>query len=137
MLGLLLAAMAPQALAAELQVRDQRTRLLPSEFPAAGYFIATNTGNRPLVLVGAESAAFETVMIHKSTQKDGTASMEHIEELKLAPGESVKFVPRGHHLMLIKRLQSLSVGDRIPMTFLLSDGQRLQTVFRAVSPSAH
>ncbi|PLC05678.1 hypothetical protein CY658_00960 [Variovorax sp. RO1] len=45
--------------------------------------------------------------------------------------------PRGLHLMLMTRLQSLSVGDRMPMTFLFSDGQRLQTVFRAVPPSAH
>lgn len=95
MLGLLLAAIAPQALAAELQVKDQRIRLLPGELPAAGYLTATNTGSRPLVLVGAESPAFETVMMHKSTQKDGAASMEHIEELRLAPGESVTFSPGG------------------------------------------
>lgn len=95
MLGLLLAAIAPQALAAEQHVKDQRIRLLPGELPAAGYFTATNTGSRLLVLVGAENPAVETVMMHKSTQKDGTASMAHIEELRLAPGESVEFSPGG------------------------------------------
>ena len=63
MLGLLLAAIAPQALAAELQVKDQRIRLLPGELPAAGYLTATNTGSRPLVLVGAESPALSLIHI--------------------------------------------------------------------------
>lgn len=134
--GLLLLIFSAGAVAADLAVEHARMRLLPGDLPAAGYFSLRNTSNEPVVLVGAESAAFECAMMHRSTQENGMAGMEHVPQLELAPGERVEFAPGGYHLMLMKRLKPLTVGDEVTVTLLFEDGRRLPVVFEAVSPAS-
>jgi copper(I)-binding protein len=122
--------------AADLQVQDARLRLLPGDLPAAGYFSLTNTSGNAVALVGAESAAFEQVMMHQSSIKDGMASMDHVSQLDLAPGAAVAFAPGGYHLMLMKRQQPLSIGDEVTVTLVFADGQRLPVTFKASSPAS-
>lgn len=72
--GLLLLILSAVAEAAELEVKDARLRLLPGDLPAGGYFSLKNVGSQSVVLVGAESAAYELVMMHRSTEKNGMAA---------------------------------------------------------------
>ncbi len=117
----------------DLEVRDARVRLLPGDLPAAGYFRIQNRGSTAVVLVGAESPAYGEVMMHQSTRNGGTARMEHVGHLRLAPGASLEFAPGGYHLMLMQRRQPLAVGDEVTVTLVFKDGQRLPVAFRAVS----
>lgn len=134
--GLLLLILSAVAEAAELEVKDARLRLLPGDLPAGGYFSLRNVGSQSVVLVGAESAAYEQVMMHRSTEKDGMASMEQVLQLELAPGETVNFAPGGYHLMLMKRLGPLAIGEKVDLTLLFADGFRLPVTFQVVSPAA-
>lgn len=134
--GLGLLAFTAGASAAELEVDNPRLRLLPGNVPAAGYFSLENTGEEPLVLVGAESEAFEHVMMHRSMEEDGMASMEHVPRLVLKPGEEIEFAPGGYHLMLMGRKQPLSSGDQVTVTLEFEGGQQLPVSFRAVSGAA-
>lgn len=122
--------------AADLQVKDARLRLLPGDLPAAGYFSLTNVGGSAVTLVDAESAAFEQVMMHQSSLKNGVASMDHVSQLDVTPGAVVAFAPGGYHLMLMKRQQPLNIGDEVTVTLVFSDGYRLPVTFKAVSPAS-
>ncbi|HDZ58148.1 MAG TPA: copper chaperone PCu(A)C [Pseudomonas xinjiangensis] len=134
--GLLLLAFSAMIWAADLEVTDARLRLLPGDLPAAGYFSLSNTSGESVVLVGAESPAFERVTVHQSTQDKGMASMEPVPHLELAPGDAVEFAPGGYHLMLMERQSPLALGDEVTVTLVFKDGQRLPVMFQAVSPTA-
>lgn len=136
LLGLLLLLFSTGVAAANLEVDNARLRLLPGDLPAGGYFSLSNTSDSQVILVGAESPAFAEVMMHQSMQKEGMASMTHVPQLELAPGERVEFAPGGYHLMLMKRQQPLAVGDEVTVTLLFEDGGRLPVVFEAVSPAS-
>lgn len=134
--GLLLFMVSAAAMAAGLEVRDARMRLLPGDLPAAGYFSLVNVSSETMVLVGAESPAFKRVTMHQSMQENGMAGMKHVPQLTLAPGGRVDFAPGGYHLMLMKRQRPLAVGEEVTVTFLFEDGRRLPVAFQAVSPAS-
>ncbi|MDR5875657.1 copper chaperone PCu(A)C [Vreelandella gomseomensis] len=118
----------------DLQVSDARASLLPGEQPGAGYFELYNAGDKAVVLVGADSDAFETVELHVSAEQDGMAHMHAVEQVEIAPGERFAFAPKGHHLMLIGREKALSVGDEVDVQLEFADNQRLSVTFDVVSP---
>ncbi|SDO02255.1 copper chaperone PCu(A)C [Vreelandella arcis] len=118
----------------DVQVTDARVSLLPGEQPGAGYFQLYNAGDEAVVLVGAESDAFESVELHVSSNQDGMAHMQAVEQVEIAPGERFAFAPKGHHLMLIGREKALKVGDEVDVQLEFADDQRLSVTFDVVSP---
>ncbi|MCO7246251.1 copper chaperone PCu(A)C [Halomonas sp. Mc5H-6] len=120
----------------DVQVTDARVSLLPGEQPGAGYFQLYNAGDEAVILVGAESDAFENVELHVSSDQDGMAHMHAVEQVEIAPGERFAFAPKGHHLMLIGRQAALEAGDEVDVRLEFSDEQRLSVTFDVVSPAA-
>lgn len=121
---------------AELKVSETKLRLLPGNLPAAGYFTLTNSGNQPVVLTGAQSPAFAQVMMHRSSLENGMASMQHVAQVEVAAGATLKFAPGGYHLMLMQRQRELALGDQVEANLLFTDGQSLPVTFIAVPPGA-
>lgn len=135
-LGLLTALMTTAtAQAAELDVSDARLRLMPGDLPAAGYFRLHNAGDESVTLTGADSDAFERVMLHRTVQEDGMSSMHGVSELEVAPGDTLEFAPKGYHLMLMQRSQPLAVGDALEVTLTFADAPPLPVTFDVVSPA--
>lgn len=75
-------------------------------------------------------------MMHRSTEKDGMAGMEPVLRLEVAPGETLNFAPGGYHLMLMKRLVPLAIGEKVNVTLLFADGAHLPVIFQVVSPAS-
>jgi len=123
--------------AAEVEVTDAKLSLLPGDLPGAGYFNLTNTGDTPLTLVGAESAAFHMTHMHVSTQEDDVAQMHAVEEIDVAPGESFAFAPKGYHLMFMHRTQALEEGDSVEVVLHFEDQQEQPVSFTVVAPGAN
>ncbi|MBB3139801.1 copper chaperone PCu(A)C [Halomonas organivorans] len=134
LLALLLSTGAAQA--ADLEVTDARLRLMPGDLPGAGYFQLHNAGDETVTLVGADSDAYEHVMLHMTMNEDGMSSMHSVSELEIAPGDTLEFAPKGYHLMLMKRLQPLAVGDEVEVTFEFADDRTLPVTFDVVSPTS-
>lgn len=120
--------------ATELEVTEAKVSLLPGASPSAGYFNLHNAGDEPVTLVGAESPAFDQVHMHLSMDKDGVASMKMVHELELAPGETIKFAPKGYHLMLMNRNQPLAIGDEVEIVLQFAGEEPLPVNFDVVSP---
>src|SRR5690606_41575273 len=68
-------------------------RALPNRLPSAAYFTLTNSGDRDAVLVGAQSKAFEKVMLHASKTVNGMAAMVHADKIEVPAGDSFQFAP--------------------------------------------
>ncbi|MGO2880314.1 MAG: copper chaperone PCu(A)C [Halomonas sp.] len=133
-LALLLTAGVAQA--QTLEVSNARLSLLPGNTPGAGYFELYNTGDETVTLVGAQSPAFDSVEIHVSSEHDGMAHMHELTSLEIASGERFEFAPKGHHLMFMRRVEPLNVGDDVDVVLEFSDEQQLPVTFNVVSPAS-
>lgn len=87
----------------------------PGAATGAVYFVLTggDAGDR---LLGASSPVAERAELHMTTMSDGMMRMRALENLRLAPGETVRFEPGGRHVMLIGLKQPLHEGDAVPLT---------------------
>jgi len=113
-----------------LAVRDARVPL-PSGSNAAVYFQLENSTDHEVELVGAESDIAEAE-IHQTIMSEGLMQMAPVDQITIAPGETVSFAPGGFHVMLMN-VPALELGQKVKVTLLFRDGQ--QVVFTAeVSP---
>lgn len=115
--------------AAVVEAARARIRWLPGDLPLAGYVTLHNAGTRSVRLVGASSAQFGAVMLHRSVHSNGMDRMEAVTSLVIEPGHEVRFAPGSYHIMLMHRRQALQVGDRVPITLHFAGGQSQQIVF--------
>ncbi|MHB1174405.1 MAG: copper chaperone PCu(A)C [Sulfuriferula sp.] len=115
--------------APQINVSNARIRLLPGNLPLAGYFDLMNRGDEDLVLVGATSAAFKMVHMHRSMEHDGISSMAPVGRLEIKRGVTVHFSPGGYHLMLMQAVAPLKVGEKVPVALQFAGGQTQQVMF--------
>jgi len=62
--------------------------------------------------------------------------MQHVAQVEVAAGATLKFAPGGYHLMLMQRQRELALGDQVEANLLFTDGQSLPVTFIAVPPGA-
>ena len=120
---------------AGVSVRDAWVRETPPGMTMmAGYMELRNNTSRPQVLVAARSSGFESVMIHRTTVKDGIAGMAHASQIELAANASLIFAPGGYHLMLMKPRRTLRAGDRVVINLEFRGGLVLPATFEVRRP---
>ncbi|WP_166208019.1 copper chaperone PCu(A)C [Cognatiluteimonas telluris] len=118
------------------QVRDGwiRDPIGPMQTMLAGYGRIENPCPATVVVVGAESAAFADVSIHRTTVADGMSRMRAVPELPIAPDDAAVLEPGGMHLMLMQPATTPVVGDHVRIDLRLQDGRRIQGDFVVRSP---
>jgi hypothetical protein len=110
---LLLGACAPRE---GIEVRDAWTRAAAQGENGAVYFVIHNYSGSDDALVGVSSDAAGSVEIHSSEMDHDVMQMHMVNEVPLAPGEAVEFVPGGLHVMLVHLNRDLQVGGTIGIT---------------------
>ena len=101
----------------------------PGASMMAGYLTLKNDGDTAVSLLAAQSDRFRTVTLHQTVIEGGVSKMRELHLIEMAPGQEITFAPGGMHLMLMQPRHSIAPGDRIEITFLLSDGQRVPAIF--------
>ncbi|WP_192035032.1 copper chaperone PCu(A)C [Halomonas sp. YLGW01] len=122
--------------AEDLSLEHPRLRLLPGDMPGAGYFLLHNRSEAPVTLIGARTDAFRHTELHMSMETDGMAHMHEVQSLEVAAGDSLALAPKGYHLMFMKRVDPLTVGDEVEVELLFEDRPPLPATFQVVSPIA-
>lgn len=112
-----------------LRAENAWIRLLPGDLPAAGYMVIENLTDTPRKLTSVSSADFGMVMLHKSIRSSGVQHMEHVDSVAIPAHDKVAFEPGGYHLMLMKRVQPLKVGQTVVMILHFADGGSLSVGF--------
>ncbi len=125
-LSVLIARAAPPALSAA----DAWIRATPGADVAAAYLTLHNAGTQPVTIVGVRSPLAATAMIHETKLVGMQSTMRAREQLRLAPGETVRFAPGGLHVMLHMLTHPLKPGDEVPLVLLLEDGGTLELTAR-------
>ncbi len=120
---------------AAISVSHPWIRLLPGNLPLAGYFDLRNTGPSALSLIGASSAEFARIELHRSMQMQGMDRMVPVGHVTVPGGAQVRFAPGGYHLMLFDPRQPLEVGEHVTIVLKFAGG-RSQAVTFLVRPAA-
>ncbi|MFZ2301919.1 MAG: copper chaperone PCu(A)C [Gallionella sp.] len=126
LMALALGVTAPGAFAdGEIQVRDPWVQAAPPNVKVmAAYLEISNSGKKPLALVGVASSAFEQAGIHNSVMHGNMVHMEHMKELVIPSNASVTLKPGGMHLMLTGAKKPLRTGDQVPITLIFKGGEK-------------
>ncbi len=139
LLGAALAA-SPAAFAAahdaQVRVSDAWIRWLPAGLPAGGYMRLHNDGAHMVALIGASSADYGQVMLHRSEMQDGTMRMLPVSKAEIPAHGDLVFAPGGYHIMLMQPRKPVSPGQQVPITLKFSDGTRLEVPFAVRKPGA-
>lgn len=117
-------AISAMPVSASIAISNCWIRHLPLPAPSAGYFVAVNQGEKPVVLTGAASERYGDVMLHQTTHSDGMSRMSSVEGVEIAPGQTLEFKPGGYHIMLEQPVGEIKVGNTVSMQFLLAGGDK-------------
>lgn len=102
------------ASAATLQISDAWIRYLPPVVPVrSGYMTIDNNSGVAVQITDIESEVFTQVEIHETVSKDGMMSMRPVSPLVIPAGATIKLLPGGLHLMMMKPERLLNPGDRV------------------------
>jgi copper(I)-binding protein len=117
------------AQAAPFEITDGWFRALPGKLPAGGYFNAYNGTGRDVSIIGADSDACGMLMIHQSTSKGGMSGMDMVDKVSVPAGGTVRFEPRGYHLMCDNPTAKMKLGAKVGVLLKLSDGSSIAVGF--------
>lgn len=123
--------------AAPVAVTDAWVRWLPAGLPMGGYFSLRNLGRQPLQLVGAASPSYRMVMLHESISRGGMERMVHVDQVSIAPGQSVHFAPGGYHLMLMHAASTVQPGTRVRIDLQFAGHAPYPVEFTVQPAAAH
>jgi len=101
----------------------------PAAMMLAGYAMLRNAGDAPLTIVGADSADFDGVSLHESSEENGVERMRALAEVSIAAGASARFTPGGKHFMLMRPKRQLSSGDSVKIHISTNTGEGVVAEF--------
>lgn len=120
--------------AAAVHVEDAWIRWLPAGIPAGGYLTLVNDGDKPAVVVAAESPDYGEVSLHITRNQNGLSQMVAVANIVVEPHSRLSFAAAGYHMMLMHPTVTRSPGDEVPITLRFADGGSLTVKFRVRHP---
>jgi copper(I)-binding protein len=112
---------AQEVSAGALRIAGPWTRAMRAGGTGAGFMAIRNTGTAPDRLVAARTPAATVVELHTHIREGDVMRMRPVPAIDLPPGQEVRLMPGGFHLMLIGLTAALQQGGRVPVT-LVFDG---------------
>ena len=102
----------------------------------AGYVIIANDGETDDALLEVR-AEFPKVMLHKSEEKDGIASMTHVDKIDIPAGEVVELAPGGFHVMFMGLGgDPFEHGETVKATLVFEQAGEVEVEFKVVPRGA-
>ena len=101
----------------QLRIEDAWIRPDPLWENAAGYFIVFNDGNESDSLLGVSISISNSESLHQTVMEGDVHKMLPVEQLEIAPGESIRFQPMSYHIMLTALDTGLDYGQTATMIF--------------------
>lgn len=112
--------------AADLHVRDAYVREMPpGQQNTAAFMHLQNTGNKPVVIVRAESARASTVELHRHSHANGVMRMEAVPSITVPASGEFVFKSGQYHVMLLGVKPPVKAGETVPLVFITETGERI------------
>jgi len=121
-----------QVWADELEVRNAWIREAPPVAKShAAYMELVNNSDKAVEIISVLAEDYAMTMLHKTVEKNGMATMEHVDILTIPPRDAVKLQPGGLHIMLMNPKRKLKAGDTVKITICF-DRDRHQEIMATV-----
>ncbi len=127
---------AQAAAAGTVRVTRAWIRVLPDDLPAAGYATLENSGGKPVALLGARSAAYRDIMLHRSVTAGGESRMLMVPGITVPAHGRARLAPGGYHLMLMHATRPVTPGEKVRITLRFGDGSTETVSFLAMPANA-
>ena len=119
------------------RIVDAWVRLPPVPMPMmAGFARIENPCAEGVAVTGARSAAFGSVELHETRVVDGVSRMRQVPELPVAAAGEAVLRPGGLHLMLMRPVSPLALGESVTVELTLADGRRFGADFEVRAANA-
>lgn len=82
----------------------------------AGFLKLTNNGTQPDRLISATSPLAPVVELHTMVRDGDVMRMRPVQDITIAPGQTVELRPGGFHIMLVGLTAPMNQGTRVPLT---------------------
>lgn len=105
----------PVASAGALAVYDALAPASPAPDVASFYFTVVNGGTEPDTLLGVH-ADRGLAELHEVVTEGGISSMRPVLRLPLSPGDTLRLMPGGYHVMLTQLDRPLLLSDTLHVT---------------------
>lgn len=99
----------------EMVVKDAWVRPSAVGMNSALFFKVTNNTNSVDTLFDASSDAADIVEVHETYMRGDKMGMRRAVAV-VNPGETIEFKPKSLHVMMIKLLKDLKIGEKIQAT---------------------
>ena len=104
--------------AGALRISNPWTRAMRAGGTGAGFMTIRNTGTQPDRLLSGRSSFASVVELHTHIREGDVMRMRPVPTIDLPPGQEVRLVPGGLHLMLIGLTAALEQGASVPVTLV-------------------
>ena len=84
--------------------------------PGGVFFTITNHGSKTAKMINAASDIARMTHIHMTRNDGGMMTMDTVDAVSIAAGESLTFAPGGYHIMLMGLSKKLTQGDEFDLT---------------------
>jgi periplasmic copper chaperone A len=122
---------------AGIAVSDARVQLpIVSGRPGVAYLRVSQTGGAPRRIAAVHVTGVGRAELHETRQEAGKSSMAAVDQLPLAPGETVEFKPGGYHVMLMDLDPALKPGATTELTVTFDNGDKASTKAQVVTVGA-
>ena len=105
----------------------------PGAMSMAVFMRLENLSDTSRSLIGVDAVGFGAADLHKSAAENGVATMAMVQQLDIAPRQTVKLEPGGLHIMLMRPDMRSNVGDIVEIKLLFADGETLDVQARVQS----
>jgi copper(I)-binding protein len=111
---------------ADVQIRDGYVREMPpGQQNTAAFMHVLNSGDKPVVIVRAESSRAASVELHQHIHANGMMRMQAVPSITIpAKGEFV-FKSGDYHVMLLGVTPAVKAGETVVLVFVMDDGARI------------
>lgn len=92
----------------------------------AGFLKLTNNGTQPDRLVSATSPLAPVVELHSMVRDGDVMRMRPVQDITIAPGQTVELRPGGFHIMLVGLTAPMNQGTRVPLTLRFERAGEIQ-----------
>lgn len=98
----------------------------------AAYMQVTNKGDTTRSIIGVSAPNYTMAHLHESPVQDGIARMTSLQQLDIAPGQTVVLEPGGRHVMLMKPSAPHRLGGAVALDVQFANGETLSITAEVV-----
>ena len=115
----------------KIKINDPWVRPSSEGMATALYFTIENSGQESDTLYKVDSEISKMVQIHETYQSGDMMGMREVEMIVIQPNSSFELKPGSHHIMVMKLIKDISIGDEVEFILHFKRGGEINITVEA------